>query len=332
MGRLLGIEDLIFGYPGQRQPAVDEVSLTVDEGKTLALVGESGSGKSTLGRCVLGLARPLSGSITFGGVRLDNASRATWRQIRPTLQIVFQDPHTSLNPLLKIGTIIADPIRSFHTVPRRLIKSRVAELLELVELAPQMGHYYPHQLSGGQRQRVAVARALASNPRLIVLDEPTSALDVSVGAKILKLLAEVQMKLGTAYLFISHDLATVRQVADDVAVMLSGKIVETGPTALILSNPQHPYTKALLAAVLPPETQQARSRSGLRLLPHILDQVSAGCRLAPRCPFAVEWCQQLPPLRDVDGRKVACWLAPIPEASVRDAIVLSARRRAADGA
>lgn len=310
---LLRINDLTFGYPGQGQPAVDGVDLMISEGSSLGLVGESGSGKSTLGRCLLGLLRPSGGTILFQGNSLVNAKRSTWRAVRPNLQIVFQDPQTSLNPLLRVETIIADPLRSFGTTPRREIKDRVAELLDLVELSPDMTRAYPHQLSGGQRQRVAIARALASHPSLVVLDEPTSALDVSVGAKILHLLMDIQNKLGTAYLFISHDLATMRQVTDTISVMLSGKIVESGPAENVLLRPQHPYSRALLDAILAPRPQVA-AVPRLKLLPQSPNQSPPlGCRLVRRCPFAEERCEEPPPLTEVFGAQVACWLAPIPE-------------------
>jgi ABC-type oligopeptide transport system ATPase subunit len=249
---ILDIRALTVVYPGRDDPAVLSVDLSIKEGKTLGLVGQSGSGKSTLARCVLGLLKPSSGTIEFRGMRLDKNDRRTWKVVRPQLQIVFQDPHTSLNPRLRVGSTIADPLHTFGIVPRRAVRSRVGELLEMVELPREFARRFPHQLSGGQRQRVSIARALASDPRLVVLDEPTSALDVSVGAKILKLLLDIQKRLGTTYLFVSHDLATIRQVADEVAVMLAGRIVEMGSADQILKRPQHPYTKALLNAVLPP--------------------------------------------------------------------------------
>jgi ABC-type oligopeptide transport system ATPase subunit len=249
---LLEISGLTFTYPGRHEPAVDDVDLVIHERMTVGLVGQSGSGKSTLARCVMGLLRPSSGSLSFEGTPMERVRAREWRGIRSRLQMVFQDPYTSLNPRLRVGAAIADPLHTFRILPRPARLSRVYELLDLVKLSPDLINRFPHQLSGGQRQRVAIARALASSPRLLVLDEPTSALDVSVGAKVLRLLTDIQDKLGTSYLFISHDLAVIRQVADEVAVMLRGKIVEGGSAESVLSSPRHPYTQALLDAVRSP--------------------------------------------------------------------------------
>ena len=255
---LLEVEDLTKTFRmrrrlGRRQSdvvrAVDGISFEVHEGETLGLVGESGSGKSTTGYCVLQLLKPTSGSVRFNGRELTGISRAELRATRRELQIVFQDPYSSLDPRLTVEQIVVDPLEVHRVGDRASRRRRVQELLELVGIEPSHAQRYPHEFSGGQRQRIGIARALALDPKLLVCDEPVSALDVSIQAQILNLLNDLQERLGLAYLFIAHDLAVVRAVSDRIAVMRRGKIVEVGDADEVYARPQHPYTKALLAAV-----------------------------------------------------------------------------------
>jgi oligopeptide transport system ATP-binding protein len=286
--------------------AVDGVTLSVEEGRTLALVGESGSGKTTTGRLIVRLLRPTGGRILFNGRDLTQLDEDGLRPLRREMQMVFQNPASSLNPRKRVREIIEEPlvIHGVGTPRERLL--RVAELLDLVELpARDFLFRYPHVLSGGQRQRVAIARALALNPRLLVLDEPTSALDVSVQAKIIALLRRLQRDLHLTYLFISHDLSLVRNVADVVAVMYLGKIVETAPAAVLFGRPSHPYTRALLSAI--PVVSDAETR----LLPLKIvlrgeipsaARIPSGCAFHPRCYARIEACDRvLPELLQLGG-------------------------------
>ena len=240
--------------------AVDGVSLEVGEGETLGLVGESGSGKSTTGYCILQLLKPTSGSVRFMGKELTELGRHELREMRREMQIVFQDPYSSLNPRMTVGNIVAEPLVVHGIGTRRSRAGRVRELLEIVGFNPDFTNRYPHEFSGGQRQRIGVARALALNPRLIVCDEPVSALDVSIQAQILNLLKDLQRDLGIAYLFVAHDLAVVRAMSDRIAVMNGGVLVETGPAAEVYNNPKEDYTRALLAAVPVPDPRRMRER------------------------------------------------------------------------
>ncbi|MDX2376765.1 ATP-binding cassette domain-containing protein [Microbacterium sp. LRZ72] len=254
---LLTIDDLIIDYGHTDRNAVDGVSLAVHEGETLGLVGESGSGKSSIARAALGLT-PYRGSIRFQGQDLDTATKAQWHATRSRLQMIFQDPYSTLDPRIRIGDQIAEPFLVHKAAPRAELPAKVASLLERVGLDPAMARRYPHEFSGGQRQRVAIARAIALHPTLIVCDEPTSALDVSVQAQVLTLLEELQREQNIAYLFIAHNLGVVRRISHRVAVMYLGKIIETGPTDEVFRNPQHPYTRALLDAVLEPDPAERR--------------------------------------------------------------------------
>jgi oligopeptide transport system ATP-binding protein len=240
--------------------AVDDVSFEIYPGKTLGLVGESGSGKSTAGYCVLQLLKPTSGSVNFLGEELTTMKKEQLRRMRREMQIVFQDPYASLNPRMTVGNIVGEPLLVHKVGDRRRRRKTVEELLEVVGFNPDFVNRYPHEFSGGQRQRIGIARALALNPRLIICDEPVSALDVSIQAQILNLLKDLQAEFGLAYLFIAHDLAVVRAMSDDIAVMNKGKIVEAGPAEEIYLRPRDEYTKALLAAVPVPDPQRMRER------------------------------------------------------------------------
>jgi ABC-type oligopeptide transport system ATPase subunit len=244
--------------------AVDDVSFHVHAGETLGLVGESGSGKTTTGYCVLQLLKPTDGSVVFQGQELTKMRKAGLRQMRRELQVVFQDPYASLNPRMTVGDIVSEPLQ-VHDIGDRGSRRRSAEqLLEVVGFNPDFINRYPHEFSGGQRQRIGIARALALNPSLIVCDEPVSALDVSIQAQILNLLKDLQAEFGLAYLFIAHDLAVVRSMSDRIAVMNRGKIVEEGPAEEVYSNPQDPYSQALLAAVPIPDPRRMRERRAER--------------------------------------------------------------------
>src|SRR6186997_147329 len=240
--------------------AVDDVSFSIDEGETFGLVGESGSGKTTTGRCILRLIEPTSGEVRFRGEDVLGFSRARLRQARRDMQIVFQDPFSSLNPRMRVGSIVEEPLIIHRVGARPQRKARVAELFELVGLDPSQLSRYPHQFSGGQRQRIGLARALALNPSFIIADEPVSALDVSVQAQVVNLLMDLQERLKLTYLFIAHDLRLVRHICSRVAVMYLGKIVEMGPTDSIFAAPAHPYTRALLSAIPVPDPRASRQR------------------------------------------------------------------------
>jgi oligopeptide transport system ATP-binding protein len=269
-GAILEVEDLRKEFPVRSGflvervthtvNAVDGVSFDIQEGRTLGLVGESGSGKSTTGYCILQLIKPTSGSVRFQGKELTTMGREEVRKTRREMQIVFQDPYSSLDPRMTVGDIVSEPLEVHSVGSRRGRRSRVRELLDVVGFNPDYENRYPHEFSGGQRQRVGVARALALNPSLIVCDEPVSALDVSIQAQILNLLKDLQRDFGLTYLFISHDLAVVRGMSDDIAVMKDGKIVETGTADEVYEHPKHEYTRALLAAVPVPDPQRMRDR------------------------------------------------------------------------
>ena len=301
-----------FARGGRRSvQAVDGVSFDLWPGETLGLVGESGCGKSTLARCVVRLHEVSAGQLWFDGQDITHAGRAALRPLRPQLQMVFQDPYASLNPRRRVGELIAEPLRVHTRLNAVERQSRVTELAGLVGLRADQLQRFPHEFSGGQRQRIGIARALALNPKLIVADEPVSALDVSVQAQVINLLADLQERLGLTYLFIAHDLSVVRQVSTRTAVMYLGRIVEIGPTAAVYSQPAHPYTAALIAAVPRPVVPAAGApRPAVALQgdpPSPLDP-PPGCRFHPRCPAATALCRSVSPtLRDSGGgRKVAC--------------------------
>jgi len=291
--------------------AVDGVSFELREGEVLGLVGESGSGKSTVGRCVTRLIEPTGGTVRLKGTDITHLPQRRLRPLRREMHIVFQDPSSSLNPRMDVGSIVGEPLRRHGLARGTALRDRVAELLHEVGLRPELIGRYPHELSGGQRQRVGLARALSVEPALLIADEPTSALDVSVQASILNLLAEVQRRRRFACLFITHDLAVVEYVANRVAVMYLGTLAETAPREELFRSPKHPYTQALLSAAPVPDPAEQRRRRRVVLtgdLPSPLDP-PPGCRFHTRCPLADERSRtEVPALRDVTGRGhlVAC--------------------------
>jgi oligopeptide transport system ATP-binding protein len=291
--------------------AVDGVSFTIRRGETLGLVGESGCGKTTTGRCILQLERPTSGEIIFEGQDLTKLPDAALRKVRRRLQVIFQDPYSSLNPRMTVGQIIDEPLAVHGIVADRAARGRrVRELLSHSGLLPAMAQRYPHELSGGQRQRVGIARALALEPSLIICDEPVSALDVSIQAQIINLLEELQAEFRLTYLFVAHDLSVVRHISDRVAVMYLGKIVEVTDRKSLYENPQHPYTKALLSAVPIPDPAVEAGREHVVLGGEVPSPLNppAGCVFHPRCPIAVPECQEaVPELREISpDHRAAC--------------------------
>jgi len=306
------------GWLGKKRSwlsALEDVDLTVRRGEILALVGESGSGKSTLARLLIKLIEPTRGEIRYEGENIFGLSRAQVRSLRRKVQIVFQDPYSSLNPRHNVGQIVSEGINGLAPGSRR---RRTNELLELVGLSPNIIDRYPHEFSGGQRQRICIARALAVNPEFLILDEPVSALDVSVQSKILNLLADLRDELQLTYVLISHDLGVVRHVADRVAVMYLGHMVEVAPKQLLFSNPRHPYTQALLSAV-PMISTKREKRSRIVLAGEIPTAINipARCRFATRCFRAIDLCwNEVPRLKEVEREHVvACFNhAPVAEA------------------
>ncbi|CAN5288246.1 dipeptide ABC transporter ATP-binding protein [soil metagenome] len=322
MSPLVEIRGLVKSFPVQsgvfaklsgQVRAVDGVDLDIEAGEVLGLVGESGCGKSTLGRLVLALLSADKGSIRFDGRDLVGARRADLRRLRREMQLVFQDPYSSLDPRATVGDSIAEGLRA-HDVPSRQRRQRVEEVLELVGLEPYHARRYPHQFSGGQRQRIGIARALAVEPRFLVADEPVSALDVSIQSQILNLLRDLQARLDFTLLFVAHDLSVVEHLCDRVAVMYLGKIVEVGTRDEVFGTPRHPYSQALLSAIPVPDPDRPRSRVRLKgELPSPQDP-PPGCRFHPRCPIAVKGVCDLdvPALlaapEDDPGHRAACHL------------------------
>ncbi len=336
---LLRVQDLTVEYRGDRRhssvTALDGVSLAISPGQTLGMVGESGSGKTTLALAILGLVRPTAGQIMFAGHDLTAAGRRARRRLGRDLQVVFQDPYSSLNPARTVSQILSEPLDVHKTLSRQQVRQRIAEMLEQVRLPADSAGQYPAEFSGGQRQRIAIARALMVSPRLVICDEPVSALDLSVQAQILNLLADIQRSLSVSFLLISHDLAVIRYLSTQVVVLYRGQVMESGPTEEICARPSHPYTRALLAAMPSPDPDLAqrnisrepgsappssneytpgRSRGAeTRHGPNQADG-ACGCPYSPRCPISVERCRtERPALRAVGtSAHAACHLLPDP--------------------
>lgn len=315
MSALLQVDNLVKHFPvGKRLfsretavvHAVDGVSFELNAGETMALVGESGCGKSTVGRLLLRLLDATSGSVRFGGDDLMTLPPERLRARRRDMQMIFQDPYSSLNPRMTVQQTLIEPL-GLHGLAKGRQRERAAELLDLVGLSPQYLQRYPHEFSGGQRQRIGIARALAVEPRLIVCDEAVSALDVSIQAQVVNLLQDLQQRLGLAYVFIAHDLAVVKHIASHVAVMYLGQIVEYADKRSLFAEPRHPYTRALLSAIPIPEPGLKRERLLLQGdVPNPINPPS-GCRFRTRCPYARERCaQEVPELRTTQGHSVAC--------------------------
>ena len=287
--------------------AVDNVSFTIDKGRTLGMVGESGCGKSTTGRAILRLIEPTAGNVLFDNIDVRSLDAAKLRRMRTRMQIVFQDPFSSLNPRMTVSQAIEEPIKlhGIITDPQER-EERVLELMETVGLAPRLFNTYPHELDGGRRQRIGIARALAVNPDFVVCDEPVSALDVSIQAQILNLMEDLQDELGLTYLFITHDLSVGHHFSDDIAVMYLGKLFEKAPSDELFDHPMHPYTQALLSAIPVPSLHNRKKRI---IMKGEINPPKA-CRFAQRCPYATERCTcEEPELRDYgNGHSVACFL------------------------
>ncbi len=327
---LLRVEDLVKHFPIRRGlfartvgqvRAVDGVSFDVAKGEVLGLVGESGCGKTTTGRCILRLIEPTSGKVIFDGRDVTAMPRKELRAIRREMQIVFQDPYSSLNPRLTIGSMLGEALAIHRIAKGAAARERIAELLTQVGLSPDHARRYPHEFSGGQRQRIGVARALAVGPRLIVADEPVSALDVSIQAQIINLLRDLQRKLGLTYLFVAHDLAVVEHLSDRVAVMYLGRVVELAGSEALYRAPHHPYTAALLSAIPVPDPARRRRRIVLKGDVPSPANPPSGCPFHPRCFMAREVCaREVPLLREVrPGRFAACHFAEdVPAAAAAE--------------
>jgi oligopeptide transport system ATP-binding protein len=339
---LLSVRDLKVHFPFARGPlwnrvhgmvrAVDGVSFDIAEGETLGLVGESGCGKSTTARAILNLVRPTGGEVWLRGERIDGLDDRAMRPWRSVAQIIFQDPFASLNPRMTVGRIVSEPMQILGLHSPRDRQLEVLRLLEMVGLNPRYLNRYPHEFSGGQRQRIGIARALAVQPRLLLCDEPVSALDVSIQAQVINLLMDVQQKLGLSLLFIAHDLAVVRHIADRIGVMYLGKLVEVAPAETLYNDPRHPYTRALMSSALIPDPQRRRQRVALTGEVPSPEKEYAGCRFAERCPIADGRCSvEAPPLAPYPpdaverSQEVACFFAA-DEARWTNAQVDTAKR------
>lgn len=316
---LLRVEELKKHFPvrigayGEKKAtvqAVNGVTFQIRKGETLGMVGESGCGKSTAGQTILQLYRPTSGKVYFNDVDITAMEEKDLRTLRPKMQIIFQDPYSTLNPRMTVGTAIAEPMQAHNIVPKEKQDARVAELLTKVGLNPSYANRYPHEFSGGQRQRICIARALACNPEFIVCDEPISALDVSIQAQIINLLQDLQEEFGLTYLFVAHDLSVVRHISDRVAVMYLGQLVELAPKVALFDRPLHPYTAALLSAVPKPDPAEERTRERVVLTGDVPSPIAppTGCRFHPRCPLATDLCsREVPDWHEIEpGRWVAC--------------------------
>jgi oligopeptide transport system ATP-binding protein len=319
---LLVVDDLRVHFPVRRGllmrevgavRAVDGVSFEVSRGKTLGLVGESGCGKSTTGRAILRLVRATGGKVVLDGRDVLSLGAKELRAARREMQMIFQDPYASLNPRMTVFDILAEPLVTHDVVKGKArLTDRVAELMEKTGLSPAYMRRYPHEFSGGQRQRIGIARAIALEPKLVVADEPVSALDVSIQAQIINLMMDLQKSLGLSYIFVAHDLAVVRHISDEVAVMYLGEIVERAPTSRLFDRPRHPYTKALLSAIPVPDPKAERERRRLVLVGDVPSPLSPppGCRFHTRCPSVMDRCRVQEPelLERAPGHLVACHL------------------------
>lgn len=290
--------------------AVNGISFNIHQGETLGMVGESGCGKSTAGLTILQLYRPTSGKVYYQDTDLTQLEEKRLRLMRPKMQIIFQDPYSTLNPRMTVGTAISEPMQVHNLVPKNKQGAKVGELLSLVGLDPSYANRYPHEFSGGQRQRICIARALACDPEFIVCDEPISALDVSIQAQIINLLQDLQEKFGLTYLFVAHDLSVVRHISDRIAVMYLGQLVELAPKTRLFERPFHPYTQALLSAVPKPDPQYEKHRERIVLTGDVPSPINppTGCRFHPRCPLATEVCStDVPIWNEIESdRWVAC--------------------------
>ena len=310
---LLEVKNLkkYFNTPRGLLHAVDDVTFTLERGKTLGVVGESGCGKSTTGRSILRLLEPTGGEVLFEGQDITKLSAEEMRKKRKDMQIIFQDPYSSINPRKTVGQIIADPLEINKIITdKKQMEKRVRELMEIVGLADRLYGTYPHELDGGRRQRIGIARALALEPKFIVCDEPVSALDVSIQAQILNLLNQLQKDMGLTYMFITHDLSVVNHFSDDIAVMYLGRLIEKAPAEELFANPTHPYTQALLSAIPVPQLHNRRER--ILLKGEITSPINPpkACRFAQRCPYATDRCrQEEPALTEIKpGHFVSCFL------------------------
>lgn len=316
-GPLLKVRDLKKYFPIRRGfwshtvghvKAVDGVSIDIQPGEVLGLVGESGCGKTTAGRCILRLTEPSAGEVEFAGQDMRELDRHGMRQVRREMQIIFQDPYSSLNPRITVGAMLAEALKIHGIAEGQAARDRIRELLEIVGLFPEHASRYPHEFSGGQRQRIGIARALSVDPSFIVCDEPVSALDVSVQAQVINLLRDLQSELDLTFLFIAHDLAVVEHISDRVAVMYLGKLMELADAEELYRNPLHPYTKALLSAIPIPDPRAKHERTVLEGDVPSPANPPSGCPFHPRCPIATSECAEVvPEFRDVGGgHKVAC--------------------------
>ena len=300
-----------FNTPKGTLHAVDDVSFTLERGKTLGIVGESGCGKSTTGRAILRLIEPTSGEVIFNGEDIVKKNKEEMRLLRREVQLIFQDPYASLDPRKTVSEIIGEPLKLQKLVPDKNERAkRVHELMEVVGLADRLVNTYPHELDGGRRQRIGIARALAMEPKLIICDEPVSALDVSIQAQILNLMQDLQEKMGLTYIFITHDLSVVNHFANDIAVMYLGQLIEKAPSEMLFDRPTHPYTQALLSAIPVPSLKKRRERIILKGEISSPINPKPGCRFAARCPYATDRCRsEEPKLVEIEkGHFVACHL------------------------
>lgn len=300
-----------FNTPKGTLHAVDDVSFTLERGKTLGIVGESGCGKSTTGRAILRLIEPTSGEVIFNSEDIVKKNKEEMRLLRREMQLIFQDPYASLDPRKTVSEIIGEPLKLQKLVPDKNERAkRVHELMEVVGLADRLVNTYPHELDGGRRQRIGIARALAMEPKLIICDEPVSALDVSIQAQILNLMQDLQEKMGLTYIFITHDLSVVNHFANDIAVMYLGQLIEKAPSEMLFDRPTHPYTQALLSAIPVPSLKKRRERIILKGEISSPINPKPGCRFAARCPYATDRCRsEEPKLVEIEkGHFVACHL------------------------